>query len=277
MDMDGVYAQVIYGPPLPLKINDRELKVVCMQAYNDWAAEFNTADPDRLCVLAQLTAMMPNEATREMQRVAELGHRGAVLNVFDSPNPVHDGEWESLWAMVEESGLPLSFHLGGGTNLGPVSGSWELAAFVAIVPMHLDEALASMIFCGALERHPKMKLVLGESGIGWIPYLLERMDLEYRRHTPNARDYRIETLPSELFANQVYATFQEDRVGMKLIDQVGVDNVMWASDYPHPDSTFPNSIQAIEEAFRGLNPGIQRKVTRDTAAKLYGITGTGIS
>ena len=129
------------------------------------------------------------------------------------------------------------------------------------------------VFSGALERHPGLKLVLGESGIGWVPYVIERMDLEWVNHTPNAQDYKITTRPSEVFSRQVYATYEEDRIGVTLIPEVGVDNVMWASDYPHPDSTFPHSMWAIEEQFATMDPAIKRKVTSETAARLYGFEG----
>ena len=91
--------------------------------------------------------------------------------------------------------------------------------------------------------------------------------MEWINHTPSAQDYKIMTRPSEVFARQVYATYEDDRIGVKLIPDLGIDNVMWASDYPHPDSTFPHSIQAIEEQFAAMDPAVKRKVTSETAAR----------
>src|SRR6185436_18267820 len=107
--------------------------------------------------------------------------------------------------------------------------SWEMAAFAAVGPIQLDEPLAIMIFSGALERHPKLRLVLAESGIGWLPYFVARMDEEAEKHVPRATDYRIATKPSELFHRQVFATFEEEPLGPKLIPLLGGDNCMWAS------------------------------------------------
>ena len=272
MDLDGVHAQVIYGPPMGFKMGEAGFKTACLRAYNDWGAEFNGHDPGRLCLLAYLPTESPEAAAAELERAAGIGHKGAVVSYFDAASRVCDPEWDYLWAAAETVGLPLSFHLGGGLHTSkPAVGSWEFAAFAAAIPLQLDEALALMTFSGALERHPKMRLVLGESGLGWIPYMLERMDLEFTKHTPNAKDYRIEMKPSEIFARQVYATFEEDRVGVGLIPQIGEANVMWASDYPHPDSTFPRSAEEIREAFDGHDEALIERVTYTTAAELYGL------
>lgn len=270
MDRDGVYAHVIYGPPTGLKIKNSEMKAACLEVYNTWAAEFNAIEPDRLCLLAYLPMHAPVAATAELNRVAKLGHKGAISSFFETSIPLHDAQWDVLWKAAEETGIPLSVHLGGGTHMiQPKPASWQMAAFAAVSPMQMDEVLASLIFSGALERHPKMKLVLGESGLGWIPYVKERLDHEFYNHGANTKDYRIKELPSVTFARQVYATFEEDKLGVKLLDLIGVDNVMWASDYPHPDSTFPHSRQKIEEAFKGVKPEVVKKVVADNARKLY--------
>jgi predicted TIM-barrel fold metal-dependent hydrolase len=126
-----------------------------------------------------------------------------------------------------------------------------------------------MIFSGALERHPGMRLVLAESGIGWLPYFVARLDQAGAKHVPKAEDYRLKGRPSEVFRRQVYATFEEEPLGPQLIPLLGPDNFMWASDYPHPDSTFPRSQEAIAEAFAGLDAGLVRRVTVENCARLY--------
>ncbi len=142
MDRDGIDASVIYGPITglaPASMRDPELRHACHRAFNDWAAEFNHTDPTRLCLLAMLPADDPAAAAAEVVRVAGLGHRGVQLGHFDATTPVHDPVWEPLWSACEETGLPLSFHLIGGTymlRLRP--GSWEMTAFAAVAPMQLD-------------------------------------------------------------------------------------------------------------------------------------------
>lgn len=270
MDRDGIWASVIYGPmPLTLSIPEPDLQDVCYAAWNDWAVEeFNAAAPDRLCVLAFLPSHSPAAAVAELERCAGSGHRGALIDVFDfDPG---DPAWDRLWAAADATGLPLSFHIKGGSSarLSYEMGKWKSAAFASILPLQLDEMLAIMVFSGALERHPGLKLVLAESGVGWVPYFLTRMDLEWR-NLGGQIDYSPSIPPSELFRRQVMATFEEEELASQFIPYLGADSCMWASDYPHTDSTFPESQRAIEEALGSLPAEDRRKITGLNCASLY--------
>ncbi|HZP30155.1 MAG TPA: amidohydrolase family protein [Acidimicrobiia bacterium] len=271
MDRDGLWVSVIYGPvALGFPIADPELQDACYAAWNDWAVEeFNAAAPERLCVLAFLPGHSPEAAAAELERCAGIGHRGAVIDVFDID--VGDPAWDRLWSAAERTGLPISFHLKGGTSprLSYQIGKWQSAAFATVLPLQLDEPLATMVFCGALERHPGMKLVLAESGVGWLPYFLTRMDLEWR-NLRHQLDYAPATPPSEIFHRQVLATFEEEELGPELIPMLGADSCMWASDYPHTDSTFPDSRRAIDESLGSLPEADRRKITATNCAQLYG-------
>ena len=241
-------------------------------AWNDWAVEeFNAVAPDRLCVLAFLPGHSPEAAAAELERCAELGHRGAIIDVFDID--VGDPAWDRLWAAAQQTNLPISFHLKAGSwsGLRYRIGRWQSAAFASILPLQLDEPLATMMFCGALQRHPRLKLVLAESGVGWLPYYLARMDLEWRA-LKDQLDYATSDAPSELFRRQVFATFEEDALGEQMIPLLGADSCMWASDYPHTDSTFPNSLPAIEETLGALSADDRRKITATNCAQLYGFS-----
>src|SRR5262245_8393134 len=109
MDTDGIYTQVIYGPPTGFVIEDRRLKAAVIRAYNDWAAEFNAVDPNRLVVLAQIPSWDPAEAAEEVARVARLGHRGAQVALHEAAEPLFEASWEHFWDAAEETGLPISF------------------------------------------------------------------------------------------------------------------------------------------------------------------------
>lgn len=271
MDLDGITASVIYGPTalVSLGVPDLELRDAIFRAFNDWAAEFNAFNPDRLALLPALPSHSPEAAVAELERVAGLGHRGALISVFDID--CGDPQWEPLWAAAGATGLPLSFHLRGGTSrLQWAENSWKQAAYATVLPMQLDEPLVSMVFSGALERNPGFKLVLAESGIGWIPYIVNRMDLEFHKHGAAAADHRLSSLPSEIFRNQVWATFEEEPAASELIPLLGADRFMWASDYPHPDSTFPNSAKAIEESLGRLSEAERHLVVAGNCAALYG-------
>jgi predicted TIM-barrel fold metal-dependent hydrolase len=271
MDRDGIWASVIYGPvPLTLSIPEPELQDVCYAAWNDWAIEeFNTAAPERLCILAFLPSHSPEAAVAELERGAAQGHRGAIIDVFDID--ATDRAWDRLWAAAEQTGIPLSFHIKGGASprLSYQIGKWQSAAFASLLPLQLDEALAIMIFGGALERHPGFKLVLAEAGLGWLPYYLSRMDMEWRA-LKDKIDYAPKDPPSEVFRRQVIATFEEEELASRAISLIGADHVMWASDYPHTDSTFPESQRAIQETLGSLPADDVRKITALNCARLYG-------
>lgn len=273
MDHDGAYAQVIYGTPSTFDFKDRVLKLACFEAYNSWLAEeFCAAGPERLIGLAMLPTDDPPTAVGELRRVAKLGLKGVIIDVFGGSRPPFDPIWDPLWSAAEETGTVVSFHLGGGMHSLRIDrGSWRLPASMSVAPMQLDEAVAGMVFCGALERHPKLQLVMGESGLGWVPYLIERMDFEFKKYYDTVRDVRLNTLPSVLFRRQIHVTFEEDDLGVKFIPLIGAGNVMWASDYPHGDSTFPNSREAVERIFKEAGPEIKTKVVWDNVAALYGI------
>jgi uncharacterized protein len=271
LDRDGLWASVIYGPlALGLPIDDPGLQAACCAAWNDWAVEeFNATAPERLSLLAFLPGHSPAAAAAELERSAARGHRGAIVDVFSID--VGDREWDRLWAAAEHTGLPISFHLKDGTwsTLSYRLGRWQSAAFASVLPLQLDEPLATMIFCGALERHPALRLVLAESGVGWLPYFLARMDLEWENLRDKIRDAP-QVAPSELFRRQVFATFEEDALGAQLIPLLGADSCMWASDYPHTDSTFPHSLQAIEETLGTLSAADREKITATNCAAVYG-------
>ena len=272
MERDHVYAQVIYPGPGGFKVQDPLLKAEILKVYNDWTAEFNAAAPGRLCNLALLPVHEASAAVKELRRAAKLGHRGALFDHFSAAVPIFDSSWEPLWAASEETGVSISVHIGGGTySIGSLRAGWIMPARVTVSTMQLDEVLAAMTFCGALERHPGFKLVLGESGLGWVPYVLERADHEYHKYYDRMFDYRGEMLPSELFARQMYVTFEEEELGVRLIPEIGAGNVLWASDYPHPDSTWPDSLAYVDKAFEHLDEASRRTILWENAAELYRI------
>ncbi len=274
MDRDGVYAQVVYSPmTTQLRIQDAELRAACFRAYNDWAIEFNSASPNRLLLLSHLPGHDPKAARDELLRTAKLGHRGAIIAQDEAETPIFEDDWKTFWDAAEEVRLPVHVHLGPGTrSLKAQLGSWRMPAFVAVIPMQLDEVLAGMIFSGILEDRPHVKFVLGESGLGWLPYLIERLDHEHHKYYEKITDRRLEMLPSEIFARQVIATYEDEQVGVRLIPEIGILNVMWASDYPHGDSTWPHSRKALAASpLVALGEEAVRRITCDNAAELYGI------
>ncbi len=274
LDRDGVYAQVIYSPmTTQLRLQDPELRAACMIAYNNWAAEFCRADPNRLVPLASIPASDPHEAVAELLRVAKLGLRGAIVSQFEGSEPLFEDLWHPFWDAANEVALPINVHLDSGTHsLKPQLGTWRFPALVAVIPMQLDEILAGMVFSGILERRPAVRFVMGEAGLGWIPYAIERFEHEFDNYADAIGDHKLEMRPSEVFERQIFVTYENEKIGVELIPRIGVGNVMWASDYPHGDSTWPHSRKALAESDLARHgEEVLRRVACENCAALYGI------
>ena len=281
-ERDGVEAEVIYGIIGISRglfgtggIADHETLAAVYHAYNQYVAEFNQTEPGRYFGLGCLPNHDGKLAAEELRHCAGLGLHGAVIVPWGAAMPVWHEMWEPVWAAAEDTGLVISFHVfeGGGATVGyevkgvrhpAVVGSWTVVA-----PMQMDEICVSVILSGVCERHPRLRLVLGESGIGWLPYILERLDDTYEERL--ADDLQLPLPPSAYFKRQIYATFQKDFHGVRAMAAIAPDNVMWGSDYPHRDGTWPFSRKAIEEQFRGVDPAIQRKMLWENVRRVYGI------
>jgi predicted TIM-barrel fold metal-dependent hydrolase len=280
MDRDGIDATVMYGPIVPLLIPDPELRRICYRAYNDWLAAFCATAPERLVGAGLVPLDDPKSAADEVFYLRKVGIRTCMLLAARVELPLWEEAWEPFWEAAAETEIPLGFHLGGGLRTVAWSGPkatkpGNMGVRVACSSLQMDEPLAAVIFSGALERHPTLRIVLAEVGIGWLPYMLERMDDTYDKFLDAEEYWRrqgglaLTRPPSEYFRRQVWATFQTDQVGVRLLDRLGEERVMWASDYPHADSTWPDSRQAIEENLRDVSPAARRRILCDNARQLY--------
>jgi predicted TIM-barrel fold metal-dependent hydrolase len=276
MDRDRVQAHVLYGGlNAAFQMEDQDLNAVFIRAYNEWTSEFCSAAPDRLLGLGFLPINDVEAAVEELYNCARLGLKGVQFQAFDAKKRLFDVVWDPLWSAAEETGLPVHFHVGGGqwsTKGEKPPGRGVQTASTTVAPIQLDEVLAEVVLSGMLHDHPKLKAVLGESSIGWIPFVLHRMDWEYDVRINKGRGGDAPALdmkPSDYYRRQMYATFQTDPIGAKLLEYVGVENAMWASDYPHGDSVWPYSHETVEQDFAGVDEASLRKVTHDNAQKLY--------
>ena len=273
MRKDGVDASVLY-PGVGLRLynmKDQELRQACMQAWNDWLAEFCSHDRARLIG----PPLLPTEeddiqvAVRELERnVKEHNVRTAQLNIFPWKR-FWEPYYDPLWEAAQSMGIPLAFHRGvqrpfalGSQRDGPWMANQVMRDFSYTMPF------ADLIFGGVFDRFPDLKMVSSEGRIGWLPHFAVRADESYRRHRHWLK-FKLKRLPSDYLKTNLYSTFIEDRLGILAREIIGTDTLMWSSDYPHSDSTWPNSQAQNEKQFEGVSPEDKRKMLAGNAVRLY--------
>ena len=275
---DGIDAEVIF-PNKGLAMwatPDPVFAMAQCRVWNTWAWEFYGPNSDTMSPMAALGAGDIPGTLAEIERVAKLGFRGLTLpckpifgsHDVDDPNynlPMYD----PMWALLEEVNLPITFHVSTGRD--PRASKGNGGAVINYVSHSLSptiEPMANLCGSGVLERFPKIKFALIEAGIGWIPWALEAMDEAYRKHHFWVRP-KMQGLPSDYFKQHGAAAFQEDPVGLALVEQFGLtDNMMWANDYPHHEGTWPHSAAAIERTMSGIG--------EETRAKILGLNANRV-
>jgi predicted TIM-barrel fold metal-dependent hydrolase len=272
-DRDGVQAEVLYGIlGATSRLNDDEAAGTMLRIYNDWLADFCGHHPERFAGLACIPNHDTAAAVGEIERVARRGNvRGLEIARRFDMTALWDPWWNPVWDAIAASGLPVHFHTIGGArrDFSKLTGKTLLAARAASISsfqMHMADVLMSVIFAGVLEHHPNLKMVIGEAGTGWIPYILDRMDAEWE---DQFKDLDLKMRPSGYWYRQCYATYQSDPVGVKLLEELGEDNIMWGSDFPHPDGIWPDSQEYIQKELGHLPEATRKKIVCDNAAKLY--------
>ena len=289
MDADGIWASALYpnvggfGSQAFLSLKDRDLMLACVQAYNDFLIDWVAPDPRRFIPICATPFWDVEAAAAEVRRCAKLGHKGVL---FTGEPQTHDmpilasRHWDPLWDAANECDLPVSFHIGTGSFDGgftperiEATGAGGTNAFTA-VSLFLDNGkqLTDLLFSGILPRYPDLKFLSVESGVGFIPFILEACDytFEYGRVRDSHPEFELK--PSEYFARQVYGCYIfEERGPGDLLDAIGPDNILFETDYPHPVCLYGNVREKIDAALGGLSREAQRKVLFENAAKLYKI------
>ena len=279
-DLDGVDAEILY-PTLGMTLfamTDGELQRACFAVYNQWLAEFCSHEPRRLYGIGLISLEDVGTAVRDLEVVTKLGMRGAMIWGSPPPErPYSDRSYDPFWNAAAELELPVSLHIIAGRGSISTSVTKALGDAPSIHPgvwymsvIHeVQASLAHIVLGGVLERYPKLRIVSAENDVGWLPHFNYRMDHVYDKYGETWED--ISERPSYYVRRQVYATFQDDPVGPATHEIFGADNYMWASDFPHSDSTFPESRAWIEKNFAGVPEGVRRKIVHDNAVALYGM------
>jgi predicted TIM-barrel fold metal-dependent hydrolase len=255
---------------------DRELALLCVRAYNDWMVEeWCGGSGGRLLPLCLVPLWDAELAAAEVRRNAARGVRAVAfseLPAYLGLPGLHGGDWDPFFRACEETGTVVCMHIGSGTKTPQTSADAPEAVPATIIFGNSIASMTDFLFSGVLNRFPRLNLLYAEAQIGWIPYLLERADDVWETHRGwSHSQLNCPEPPSTYYRRQVYSCFFKDEVGVDLLDRVGVDNVLFETDYPHQDGTWPRSREAAAEQFGHLDPVSIEKIARGNAIKLFGL------
>ena len=279
MEVDGVSAEVLYPTYLLLQfgMDDARLQEACFRAYNDWLIEYCQVSPDRLFGIAAISIYDVDVAVKELERCAKAGMKGSMIWQAPHPElPFHSAHYDKFWAASAELNMPVNLHILTGHGYHKDKQFWERKGIEYYrISVHakikeITDALFELIFYGVLERNPRLKFVSVENELGWQPFMEQQWDYHYRRFM-NVNPLQLSKAPSEYCRQQIYGTFFRDAVAGHSFEWWGQDNCMWSNDFPHQNSTWPESKNHIERNLGHLSAEIRRKLLSTNAAKLFGI------
>ena len=301
MNRDGVLASMCF-PSFPrfcgqafYDATDKSLGLRCVQAYNDWMVDAWCGEvPGRFIPLIIIPLWDPSAAAVEIERCAAKGARAITFseNPADLGLPsIHDANryWDPVFAAAAEAEMPICTHIGSSSKLPSTAPDSPLIVTLTLGPMNAMRTCVDWVFGGVFDRFPTLKLCLSEGGIGWIPYVLERCDYTFDRQGAWASrgNFHLDlaggkieadvtdsvqtrfTLPSETFREHIFGCFIDDIHGADCIDSIGIDNIMIETDYPHTDSSWPNSIELAHKRLAGRSDEDVYKILQGNARRLF--------
>ncbi len=259
MDIDGTTAATCY-PSFPgfaggvfIRADDGELAAQCIKAWNDYSVdEWCATAPDRLIPLAMLPVWDQKASVDEVHRMAAKGAK--AITFPENPAPLglpsfHTEAWDGVFSALEDTNMPLCLRFGSSGFVPRFADDQPWLVSIALFASNLMWTAVDLLLSGSLQRHPKLKVMLAEGGIGWFPYILERVDYSWNRHRWY-QDVDRATKPSDLFRKHFYGCFIEDNFGLDNRHEIGLNRITFEVDYPHSDSNWPNTRTFAEKMFR---------------------------
>jgi uncharacterized protein len=271
-DRDGVSAEVLYPTVGMMLCNhpDFDFKHACFAAYNRWIAEYSGAHPDRLLGIGQTAMRSVEDGIADLESIKALGLRGVMLPGNPAGADYDDARWAPFYEAAVALQLPLSFHILTSTQDQARTRGPKLNSFMAII-RGCQDILGTFIFGGVFERHPGLRVVSVEADAGWVPHYMYRMDHAYSRHRYWLPSGTLTKMPSEYFRQHVYTTFQDDWTAFQVKDLCNIRRLLWANDFPHSDSTWPESQAVLAKHAASLSESERDLVLHDNVAELYGL------
>ena len=275
MAIDGVSGEVLYPSQglFYFTIEDSELMSAIFRTYNEWLAEFCSTDRNRLNGIAMINLDDVDEGIRELERAAKMGLVGAMISEYPTEEFRYDNpRYERFWAVAEALEMPLSLHTATMRERNNLAVGVREASGRSNDVFWPSTSMCDMIFSGVFERYPKLTIAVVEFELAWAAHVIRKMDYTYReRHEEATHRFKDGKVPSDFFHDNVYLSFQEDAVGIMLRHVIGVESLMWGSDYPHAESTFPRSREIIDEILEGVSPEDRSKIIGGNVARLYNL------
>ena len=293
LDDQGIRAQVLYpnvggfGNGYFLRLGDRELVADCVRAYNDFLTDWCSVAPHRLLAVTALPFWDLDLALDELRRCLDLGHR--AVNFCNQPQDyaqpsLSDTHWDPVWALAQEAGISISFHVGGGSmgtqfvdtaNMGWMTNFSRVSSLIFLDNVR---CIAELIFGGVCHRFPDLRFVSVESGVGWIPGALEAFDWQWQNGGVRMEHPEYDLLPSEYFQRQIFGCFWfEEQSALAAIERFP-ENILFETDYPHPTCQHPGEFTPAQwprdyasALLSQVSPNVAAKVLHDNAAGLYRI------
>ncbi len=283
MDVNWVEASACY-PTFPrfcgqtfAEGKNKDLGLACVEAYNNWTVEEWCGDSGgRLIPVCLIPLWDANLAATEVRRNAARGVRAVAFSeipVHLGLPSIHSGEWDPLWAACEETGTVVCMHIGSSSRMPATSADAPPAVTATLGFGNAMFSLVDFLWSGILVRYPKLKLSYAESQIGWIPYILERIDDVWEDNQGWAGTKVIPEPPSAYFHRNVYCCFFKDNTGIAMRDRIGIDRIVFETDYPHSDSTWPDTRSVAARLFDGLSPDDIYKIVRGNAIEMFSLQG----
>jgi predicted TIM-barrel fold metal-dependent hydrolase len=276
MDRDGVEAEVLYSEVSAFRsfgLVKGDWKPIS-RAFTDLMSDFAAVDPNRLAVSYQVPIIDVPYAVQEVERLAGLGARSVHLPNYPSEIGLPDywdEAYDPLWSVLQEAGISISHHLGVRHWLYDVyrrDPTPQAAVFTSLPSLALAEVLGLWLLSGTLERFPRLNIVFVEPGLYWVPGYLQAMD---RRYDGVYDIPALQTRPSEIFRRQIALTFMDDMIGLAQRDLIGVENILWSTDFPHPATTWPNSRAIVDKQFTGIPDDERELICSGNAARIYNL------
>jgi len=278
MDQDGVTGDVLYTT-LGFRmfwIRDAGFQRACFHVYNDWLAEFCSYSPRCLKGLGLISLYDPKQGAEDLEECAKKGLAGGLI--WASPPdelPFYSEVYNSFWKAAQELRMPLSLHeFAGFERIYWESTAEKRTVANAVASHEVETTFATFILSGILERFPRLRIISAELNCGWLAYFLHRMDRAFDsrgvRLQGSPFPTKLTMRPSEYFRRQLYATFIDDPYGLAHRHEIGVDNLLWSSDFPHSATFWPHSREKIAKDFHGIGEEDKRKILCENVAKLYG-------